>query len=341
MARRLNNVSEIGMGPEPICTDIVATSPDYEKKLGQALNWYNYTHDEKKAREYIISHFNKNKNKKVVSILKKAGRVITSHGWIARMVDRGAQLKDGHYSQMLDFVSRLEAEQKAMPVVEEVAPAPKVKREPDAPAYMGEVDGAIDDLLVDKPFNLVKFFAAYDVPARGKKAVIELLEKYIAEFEAVREDPELAEGFNRPVRLRRVVKTLREEIAKAKKTTTPRTVKVRAKKAPKLDKVKFLDKYESFESLKPVKILGARKVWLFNTKYRELNVLLAAEEMTINGTTIKGFEEDVSYRVTLRKPEDVLPRLVKKDDKVMKLIKSKKKAAKGRLNEHTIILRVE
>lgn len=341
MARRLNNISEIGMGPEPICTDINSASSDYDNMLGKALNWYNYTHDEKKAREYIVAHFNKIKNKKAASLVKRAGRVITTHGWIARMIDRGAELNTEHYAKLLMFVDQLANAEKAKPEVKEVAPAPKVKRKPDAPPYMGEVDGAIDDLLVDKPFNLVKFFAAYDVPPRGKKAVIELLEKYIAEFEAVREDPELAEGFNRPVRLRRVIKTLREEITKAEKAKPPRVVSARPKKAPSLEAVKYQDKYEDIESVKPVKILGARKVWTFNTKYKELNVLISAVEMTINGTTIKGFEEDVSYRVTLRKPEEVLPRLLKKDDKVLKDVKTKRFAATGRLNEHTIILRVE
>jgi hypothetical protein len=337
MAKRINSVVEIGMGSEPLGEKINATSTDYDRRLGAALNWYNYMHDEKKARAYLLSHLKRIKAPSKIVEGAKTGHIITSYGWMARMIDRNALLSDAHLERLERYLKSLVKEE-----VAPAAPAPvKKTRVPDAPAYMGEVDGAIDDLLMDKPFDLAKFFELHDVPARGRKDVVELLEKYIKEFEEVRADPELSEGFNRPVRLRRVIKTLREQIEKTP-LRAPRVI-VRAKKAkaPKMDAVKYMPEYNGHASVSPAKIVGARKVWLYKPKYNELLVLMAGSELSISGTTIIGFDEKASYMTRIRNADKVLPQLVKKNDKVLSTLKTKRYPATGRLNDGTLILRVE
>lgn len=337
MARRVNSIAEIGMGPEPMGNDINAEFPNYDNRLGLALNWYNYMHDEKKARAYILSHLKRIKAPSKIVEGAKSSPIITSYGWMARMIDRDAILSSSHLARLERYFKSLAKEEPKA----EVKPAmPKKVRVPDAPAYMGEVDGAIDDMLAGKPFDLGKFFEIHDVPARGRKDVVALLNKYIAEFEAVRTDPELKEGFDRPVRLNKIIKSLKASIEKTP-VRKARVVRVKKMRAPKLDKAKYLDKYNNIESLTPAKVVGARKVWLYKPKYNELSVLMAGSELSIKGTSVIGYDEKASYRMKIRNADKVLARLLKKDDKVLTEVKTKRFPAKGRLTDNTIILRVE
>lgn len=339
MARRVNSIAEIGMGPEPAGKDVDANSPNYDNRLGYALNWYNYMHDEKKAKEYIVSFLKRTKAPKKMVDAVKASSIITSYGWMARLIDRDAILSGEHLARLEKYLKGLVAEREAAAVPVEPAPV-KTKRVPDAPAYMGEVDGAIDDMLEGKPFELDKFFELHSVPAMGRKNVITLLKKYIKEFEDIGTDPELKEGFYRPTRLNRVVKSLKAMIEKTP-LRKPRKVRVKKMKAPKLDKVKYMDKYNGIESLSPVKIVGARKAWLYKPKFNEVVVLLAGAELSIKGSSIIGYDEKASYKMKVRNADKVVQRLLAKDDKVLAEIKTNRRAASGRLSESVIILRVE
>jgi hypothetical protein len=325
------------MGPEPAGKDVNANFPNYDNRLGYALNWYNYMHDEKKAREYILSFLKRTKAPKKMVDAVKASSIIASYGWMARLVDCDAILSGEHLARLETYLKGLVAEREAAPTEPAVV---KTKRVPDAPAYMGEVDGAIDDMLEGKSFDLDKFFELHNVPAMGRKNVIALLKKYAKEFEDVNEDPELKEGFYRPVRLNRVVKSLKAMIEKTPVRKT-RKVRVKKMKAPKLDKVKYMDKYNGIESLSPVKIVGARKAWLYKPKFNEVVVLLAGAELSIKGSTIIGYDEKASYKMKVRNAVKVVQRLLAKDDKVLAEIKTNRRAASGRLSESVIILRVE
>lgn len=58
------------------------------------------------------------------------------------------------------------------------------------------------------------------------------------------------------------------------------------------------------KSLKPEKILTAKsEVVLFNTEYRKL-IVLKGSKFTIRGTTIYGFDNEISYTQMIRKPLD-------------------------------------
>lgn len=341
MARRMKNIAEIGMGPEPIGSDIHADSPNYDSLLGKALNWYNYMHDEKKATAYLLTFLKRTKAPKNMIEAVKNNRVITSYGWLARLIDRDAVLSVEHLEKLERYLKSMVSEEvkSTSNVAPKVEPK-KTPRKPEAPAYMGEVDGAIDDMLADKPFDLDKFFELHNVPASGRKDVITLLKKYIKEFEAIQTDPELKEGFHRPVRLNRVIKALKKMVETVP-VRKPRTVRVKNSRPPKLDKVKYLDKYKDIQSLTPAKIVGARKAWLFNTKYNEVIVFMAGAELSIKGTSVIGFDEKASFKMKLRNPDEVLPQLLKKDDKVLAELKTKRNPTNGRMSDSMIILRVE
>jgi hypothetical protein len=129
--------------------------------------------------------------------------------------------------------------------------------------------------------------------------------------------------------------------------------KPRAKKAPSKEKVIAKLKYKASDdklqiaSVNPLELLQSTEVWVYNTKTRKLGRYIAAEDasvMTVNGTTLVGFDEEKSIQKTLRKPEVQLKEF-KSLGKVklrtyLDTIATTDTKLNGRINEDTIILRV-
>lgn len=127
---------------------------------------------------------------------------------------------------------------------------------------------------------------------------------------------------------------------------------VRKKKSP--DKQKLVSKVKCLESLpelglasiNPVSIMEAKTLWAYNTKNRKLAMYVADEyeqTLSISGTTIKGFDTAKSAQKTVRKPGDLkgcdkLSRT--KFDKFYAGLTTTETAVNGRLNEHTLLLKV-
>jgi len=104
------------------------------------------------------------------------------------------------------------------------------------------------------------------------------------------------------------------------------------------------NKEYGIESINPTEILGASKLVVFNTKYRQLTIYstLDPSGFHIKGTTIANFSKDSSKTKTLRKPKDILSQKmtgIRLFNNVWKSIKAKEKTPNGRLNKNTIILK--
>ena len=129
--------------------------------------------------------------------------------------------------------------------------------------------------------------------------------------------------------------------------------KPRAKKTKPAEKIVEKIKYcKSNEPLKlvsvnPTDILGAKELWIFNTKTRKMGRYMAAEfqELGVKGTSITGFDPVKSVQKTLRKPEEQLKEF-KASGKVqlrkfLEDIKAVDIKLNGRINEDTILLKVQ
>jgi hypothetical protein len=126
----------------------------------------------------------------------------------------------------------------------------------------------------------------------------------------------------------------------------------RAKKAVPKDKVVSKLKYlKTFEPLKlvsvnPTDIIGAKELWVYNTKSRKLGRYVATEyqELNVKGTSIINFSETLSVCKTLRKPEEKLKEFKAAGKvqlrKFLDDINATETKMNGRLNEETILLKV-
>ena len=139
-----------------------------------------------------------------------------------------------------------------------------------------------------------------------------------------------------------------DRIKAAKKAT--RSIKI--PKLPSIDKQVSRIKYQKEDSefkivsINPAQIVGKVRLFVFNTKYKELSYYQTdhPKGFQISGSTIKNFNRETSIKIKLRKPMDFIPILSNKTSnqiqKELDGLSTKGKEANGRINKDTILLRV-
>lgn len=120
----------------------------------------------------------------------------------------------------------------------------------------------------------------------------------------------------------------------------------RAVKATSDVKFRREDTEYQLVSADPSQIVGAKGVLVFNTKNRKIGLYFAEDDsgLSISGTTIHGFDTK-STQKTLRKPMEQLESFrgatMKRCEIVLRdRIKAKDATLNGRLNSHTVIMKV-
>jgi hypothetical protein len=128
--------------------------------------------------------------------------------------------------------------------------------------------------------------------------------------------------------------------------------KPRARKAVPAEKIVAKLKYKKTDeplklvSVSPTDIIGSKELWVFNTKTRKLGRYVAGEfnELGVKGTSITGFNENMSVQKTIRKPEEKLKEFKAAGKvqlrKFLEDINATDTKMNGRINEDTILLKV-
>ena len=129
------------------------------------------------------------------------------------------------------------------------------------------------------------------------------------------------------------------------------TRKIRIPKVASIDKQISKLKYKKEDteykivSINPAHVVGKVRLFVFNTKYKQLTYYETGDPkgFIISGSTIKNFDSETSTRITLRKPLDFLPIVLKKTplqiQKEIGNLTTKVTKANGRINTETILLR--
>ena len=127
----------------------------------------------------------------------------------------------------------------------------------------------------------------------------------------------------------------------------------RAKKPKSTDaqvaKLQYLQEHieSKVTSINPVLIPGKEHLFVYNTKYKSLShyVSTSTKGFEVRGTSIKNFDEAFSRGAKLRKPQDVLPEVLKltpkqMDKRVWDKLTTKIGVPNGRINKDCVLLRV-
>jgi hypothetical protein len=234
-----------------------------------------------------------------------------------------------------------------------------------AMAMTDEIEDAIESFQLNpadfdpKAFKVLNLLKAKGAKAAHARIIRDFYASNMDELnELLGDDPEeqLREGYKH--RTRRQVKALLAFYQEIESACTmlgqeaKLNKKPRAKKEQPKDKIvaklkfKKTDEPLKLVSVNPVDIIGAKELWVFNTKTRKLGKYVAEEykELSVKGTTITGFSEMQSVQKTLRKPVDQLKEFKAAGKvqlrKFLDEINAVDTKMNGRLNEETILLKV-
>ena len=134
----------------------------------------------------------------------------------------------------------------------------------------------------------------------------------------------------------------------AKVNRKPRAKKTQPKEKI-VSKLKYAKTNEQLKlvSINPTEIIGVKELWVYNIKSRKIGKYVANEylELGVKGTSITGFNENLSVQKTLRKPEEQLKEFKAAGKvqlrKFLDDIRAVDIKLNGRINEDIILLRTQ
>lgn len=337
-----------------------------ESSLTRALNWYNYHSDTKESKKFTLSYLKEiEATEDVIETLSKVSDVhFQNLGFVCRMKLRGAPMTLTNDKWISNFIETLKEfrDTSAFKVdAEEVKVVSIQERVADkSREHIGEMESIIDTCIETSNYkwDVYTWMSCNNVKGAHTRFIIEFFERRLNELnEAVRgKDKDLVEGYSNftKTQLKEYINLLKTICADAQKIAhNSKLIRApRKKKAKPVDKVvsklnyKKDDNGYKLASINPVDIVGCSQLWVFNTKTRKLGVYNSDDDtgLSVKGSTIINFKEGTSTQKTLRKPEIILPEVLKAGKitlrKVLPGINSIEQELTGRINDDTILLRV-
>jgi len=360
--------------PEPTWEAQKAVCTQFD--LVRAFQWYNDNKTDKDARKYLVEYLVK--NNKITPAQKQAADYLNSNwnivdGWFARIVSRGAKVPESNLTNFQDrievFKSRLDAivaeRNLESPVVTDTSNVISIQErvQNKVDYFIMELEAKFDDVwhrASEEDFVPYTWMIENEVKPMHASKIAEYFreraKQWVLMIDARKTDEYVKESYPRShkeylhgANILLMFATDAEKLASNKNAARkPRKKKaVSVEKKVKNLKYKVEDTDNKLVSINPVKILGAEKLWIYNVKTRKLGVYVASDAagLEVKGSAILNYKYAESVSKTLRKPKDVLSRVLDGGKivlrKVMGEINSKPQELNGRINKDTILLRVE
>lgn len=344
-------VADKHYGPEPI--DIS------ERGYGEALNWYNYMCELDQARDWLIEYMKVNKLPKAdIKAVERLPKyyIPTTMGWVARIMMNGNTVTTNYFpTRLAELIERGKTYVTAERVDRSELPTIRERTKAKTESLIVDLEEALDEDWVANPtrkFSLYEWLQAKEVSAPAANII---KAKYIAQLEELLcDDPQIKEGYGKRLKSETAFwKAFIDDCdryAGNKKATVVR--KPRAKKVKSaVDQVAKLNYRKEDPVLKivsrnPAEIIGAQRIFVFNTKTRKLTTYVAVGPagLGVKGTSVTGFDVDQSITKSLRKPKEPIDQVLTAGKvalrKFMDTIKTNPTTPNGRINSDTIILRV-
>ena len=350
------------LGDEP---DVFDTSNG--SKVAEALTWYNYMSTNIEGKSWLIEWLQSNKRDADAKIIKRVNESSMSSTmyWMARMQLRGVVFPENSVAFFESKIKEALAK-KVEAVVEKVETNTNVVSIQDrirdkASEIIGDIEEIIDREVITSnslKFSLYEYLQKRQIPAMYVAKIIDHYTPWLAELCEAHgtNDPQLKEAYGHYTKKQheaRIVffNTLIEDAnrygsntKKARAPRKPRPVSV----DKQLKGLKYQKESSEFKvtSVKPEKIVGCQELWTFNTKYKLITVLRAADRggLQIKGTSITGYDEKTSVTKRAgRKPEYFVDKILNGGKMVLRKLMDE---AKGdaplayRINENTVLMKI-
>lgn len=371
---RVNAFDEKYTGQEPTWTgDVLNSQESIDKRFSSALNFYAYYLSAKDLLPDLIYYMEQRDiyKKPDIKLIKKFGEklgLITACK-IARMINRGMPIGDN--ARTIDNIIRpgLSEARNMKEVIDAKAsnkPTMSIQKRlsnkvNDKVIY--HLDSMIDDNgwatneVKVKGVDLTSLLKAGEIPVAGLAQVTKWLDTFKHGLVSAysKTDSDYVEGYsylsrpainNRIKELDKMLTQVEKYRGANTKARKPRKKKVKSADA-QVKNIKYKQSDDNFgiSSVAPSIIPGSKKLFTFNTKYRRLTMYQAnsTEGLGVKGTTLQNVDAKVSFELTVRKPDDILPVIANKTEKqiskIIDALKTKRKVPNGRINNETILLR--
>lgn len=357
------------LGDEPKWDEKNMPKTESERRATKmsVYQWYNYFYTSKEHRKFILefakTELGYTKNQLANLKAAKDWEISVSVEKLIRMALRGWVFDDVERTKVTEELARVEKKMDAIRKAEKKAEkkkGPVVKSVTVNSPILGELDDIEDSFILGEKVEEYKIFERQQIHNDTKhnleKWVKPWLDQRIEELELHKAgDKEVKEGLNMSARRRNQILKLYTQI-RADLETMLATKKKRAPAKRKMSKeqealkmskgFKYLksDSEFSIESIRPTDIIGAKVLYMFNTKNRELHVLTSPDGFGGKGMAITNFDAENSFKIKLRKPEDILPVVLKKTtlqtQRELDKLTTKKGETNGRTNAYMVLLKV-
>jgi hypothetical protein len=350
------------LGAEPTWEDLqFLNESELRSREGQALNWYNYFFEPKEGRKFILEFMETvDMPKAAMTMFNRLPdfQINSTTAALARMYIMGwedSERRKKVESRIMELCRKgadLVAEDKKQAAVKAVVP----QKLP-----VNDLINDIEQMIDEESESLSGFYewlknkSAKPTDVRG---VMEYYAGWFAELAEASErnaDPQLKEAYayltkkqlkERVDLFSGIIADCESYLSNSRKSVVRKPRKTKPKTADKLvGKLKFQKEHTELKivSIDPTKIIGARELWVFNTKYNVLAHYVSEQGLSVKGTTLQGFNEESSQQKKLRKPADTLPLITgstaKAAERAFENLKTKEASTNGRINEFTVILR--
>lgn len=338
------------------------TVKDLRPKVAEWMDTNGYTKD-------VISEFRKLKDSRVSSTLCGIAACLVrgmpevhegfnqgrdTAAWLRAEIEKS--IKAGKYDE-----EEAVAEKEALPVVKKETIQDRLAEK--FSEAMGEIEGAIDDYLIEgKDFSTYKFLQGQNIAVQYATKIPEIIQKKIDELNELNEGKcsQLMEAYKHMgkrdvTKLIKFYETIINDAMAYKTSKIATRAKPKRKPVPPEKQVRGLKYLKEFaelglKSIAPTDILGMSELWVYNTKTRKLGRFvvsmhgdMAISTLGVKGSAITGFDELKSTCKTLRKPAEKLAEFKTQGKpglrKFMDTIKSVETKLKGRISPETILLR--
>lgn len=341
----------------------------YKVDLMLALNWYNANEESSRLTKYGIEYLKKNKMDEYIKFFNEASDFETNQlSILMRLVLREQYMSEKHraliplrlnkFKEKYEIKIEEKVENKKISTV--VVPSVDSRIAGVASKHIAEIDAQIDLFCTTKStnFSLKDYLLKNSLSGAVAKKIGEYYNRLSTELsEAVKgKDEDLNEGyaFLSTAQLKKfqafvndMIADCQQQIVVAKANRAPRAKKV-IPAGIQVAKMQYLVELPNLKlkSIHPTKIIGAQQLWAYNAKNKKLAVYYASGSsgFSVRGTTLLGWDADVSAQNGLRKPAITISEVMSGSNQQLQKLLGKlttiSTKPNGRINSDTILLRI-
>jgi hypothetical protein len=375
-------LDEKAVGSEPVWDTERALKMDdaeFDHQMRLSLRYYNYFYSSKDLKKYLVEWL-----KQTAGVAHKLDAVTITR--FAKSTDgytpltapalikahtKGMPLLERHIKYIVGVVHRaLELDDKDVKVVEVVEKVSKI--EVKVPTIQDRMNAIADkhqlhfleledELFTGKAVDpkAYEYLTGKNVAPATLARILAPFERSQAEFTAAKtsKDEDTVEAYAHLKtadykRLDAFYTALFDgftQYGQVKRATKKAAVRKPPQKEKLVARLKYLknDTTLKLVSIRPVDIIGAQILWVYNIKTRKLGRYVAEEmggALNVKGTTITGYNESKSTQKTMRKPEVQLKEFMGASKvelrKYLESIKTTEVKLTGRINEDTLLLKI-